>query len=98
MKTNIVTLDRATRAVLVVIAVLLAVIAVELWQLGPHALPAAQAQIPDSGMQRYQLLSEVQTTNQLLKDVLSHLRTKAVKVKIDATDKLKDAGRQRTGG
>jgi hypothetical protein len=82
-------LDRFTRCLLAVITVLLTVIAVELWQGRPSMLPEAMAQIPDSGAQRYQMIAETQKTNNLLADILDHLRNKAIKVQTAAetTDK-----------
>jgi hypothetical protein len=87
------TLDRFTRGVLIALIALLTVIAIELWAGRPDMVPAAQAQVPDSGLQRYQILDEARRTNQLLEQILEHLRTKAVKVSIADTDKAKDGGR-----
>jgi hypothetical protein len=89
-------LDRFTRILLAVIAALLAVIAVELWQARPSMLPEATAQIPDSGAQRYQMIGEAQKTNEILANILDHLRTKSIKVQTQAetTDKS-TAGRPR---
>jgi hypothetical protein len=52
--------------------------------------PAAQAQIPNAGSQRADLLQEVRRTNQLLQEVLTILRTRSIKVE------LKAAGKSRT--
>ena len=69
------------------IAVLLAVVALELSALlGPFE-PRARAQIPDSGFQRQQLLDAQERTNTLLDGILQHLRTQPVKVKVVGTDK-----------
>ena len=87
------TLDRFTRGVLVALTVLLTVIAIELWAGRPDMVPAAQAQVPDSGAQRNQIIEDGRRTNQLLEQILEHLRTKAVKVSIADTDKAKDGGR-----
>jgi len=76
--------DRYTRLLLTVIAALLTVIAVELAVQRPDIAATAQAQIPDSGAQRYQLIGEGQRTNQLLDDILTHLRTKPIKVEMQA--------------
>jgi hypothetical protein len=82
-------LDRGTCGLLTVIAVLLAIIAVELGLERPDIVPAAQAQIPDAGQQRYQAIAEAQRTNELLQEILDHLRTKAIKVEMrtDGADK-----------
>lgn len=87
MHERVFTLDRFTRTILTVITALLAVIAVELWFGRPNMVPAARAQIPDSGKQRHDLLREQKRTSDLLKQVLDHIRTKPIKVRIDATDK-----------
>jgi hypothetical protein len=42
----------------------------------------AQAQIPDAGTQRAELVMEVRRTNQLLEEVLALLRTKTIKVEV----------------
>jgi hypothetical protein len=91
-------LDRFTRGLLAVIAVLLAVIAVELWQGRPSMLPTAMAQIPDSGAQRYQMIDEAVKTNKFLADILDHLRTKSIKVQDvgETTDKPTAGRSQKT--
>lgn len=78
------TLDRYTRGLLTVIAVLLAIVAVELAVQRPDIAATVQAQIPDSGLQRNQLIAEAQRTNQILDDILTHLRTKPIKVETQA--------------
>ena len=72
---------------LVSVVVLLGVIAIQLsvW-LGPH-LPRAQAQIPDSGLQRKQLLESQAEISATLDQILQHLRTQTIKVKVIGTDK-----------
>lgn len=77
--------DRYTRCLLTVIAALLAIVAVELAVQRPDIAATVQAQIPDSGLQRNQLIAEAQRTNQLLDDILTHLRTKPIKVETQAT-------------
>lgn len=80
--------DRLTRTMLGAIAGLLAVIAVALWDGRPSLLPAASAQIPDSGRQRQELVREVRRSNELLAQILEHLRTKPVKVQtLDADER-----------
>jgi hypothetical protein len=69
------------------IAALLAVIAVELSALTGPLQPRAMAQIPDSGMQRKQLLDAQGQTNALLEQILDQLRTGPIKVKVVSTDK-----------
>lgn len=83
----IVTLDRATQRLLSVIAVLLAVLIVELWALRPDTAQPAHAQIPDTGLQRQQIVEEQRRTNDLLSATLEHLRTKPIKVRVEASEK-----------
>lgn len=95
MKTLGITLDRFTRGLLVVLTGLLAVVAVELW-VGLSDRGPALAQIPDTGLQRQQIADEARRTNQLLEQILNHLKTGSVKVKIESADKRtgrKDAER-----
>ena len=57
---------------------------------GPEGvLPRAEAQIPDSGLQRRQMLEEIQRTNQLLEEIIQILRTQTIKVSLPSTDKSK---------
>jgi len=70
--------------------ILVFLLAVTLWKVwigGGEILPAAQAQIPDSGLQRKLLLDEVQKTNLLLQELLTTVRTGTLKVRIEGTDK-----------
>lgn len=93
MQQNELRLDRFTRGTLAVIAMLLVVIAVELWGTQPSSLPTAQAQIPDSGRQRMEMIDEARRTNDLLAEILGHLRTKPVKVQMESTDSSRDDAR-----
>lgn len=55
--------------------------------IGPSAgVPEAQAQIPDAGNQRIELLREARRTNELLADILDTLRNDTLKVEMDGTD------------
>lgn len=65
-----------------IVVLLLGVIAIQLWSAAPSILPEAQAQIPDTGMQRKQLIDEARRTNELLSDILTQLREKPMKVRI----------------
>lgn len=92
--------DKYTRVMLTIIAVLLTVIAVELADRGTPGLPTAQAQIPDTGRQRQQLVEESRQSNRLLSAILEHLQTKTVKVEVKQTDTRKvgrDSPRARPG-
>ncbi len=86
MAMRVFTLDRWTQRILYVIAVLLAVIAVELWQARPSMLPRAAAQIPDTALQRENIVREAKRTNTLLTQILEHLRSKPIKVEMRGTD------------
>lgn len=79
------TTNRAARGCRIVTAAALAAIAVALWD-GRGLLPAASAQVPDTARQRLEMVREQQRTNQLLEEILEHLRTKPVRV-VDARDK-----------
>ena len=86
MKRHIITVDRFTGFLLTSIVGLLAVIAVELW-VGLGASTRAVAQIPDTGLQRQQIVDEARITNALLEKILAHLRSGSVKVKLESADK-----------
>ncbi len=90
--------DRFTRSIMVVIALLLGVICVGLWRDGPSILPSAEAQVPDSGMQRNQMLREAQKTNALLGQILKHLQEDTVSVTMGDADKAKEKDRGLRGG
>lgn len=81
-----VSLDRFTRGILTALTVLLTVIAVELWANRPSDLPVANAQIPDTGYQRQQIVDQIRITNSLLEQVLQHLRSKPIQVTIKAEE------------
>ncbi len=83
----VVSLDQPTRRLLTAIAVLLAVLIVELWALRPDSTTPAHAQIPDTGLQRQQIVDEQRRTNDLLSATLEHLRTKSVKVRVESSEK-----------
>jgi hypothetical protein len=78
---------RWLRGLLSAIVLLLAVIAIELATLTGPMQPRAMAQIPDSGLQRKQMLEAQDHANLLLDAILQHLRTQTLKVKVVGTDK-----------
>jgi hypothetical protein len=86
MERQVITVDRFTGFLLTSIVGLLAIIAVELWA-GLGSAPRALAQIPDTGLQRQQLVDEARKTNALLEKILEHLRSGSVKVKLESADK-----------
>ena len=77
------------RWMLTSIVFLLAVIAIELSALVGPVVPSAEAQIFDSKLQRKQLLEAQERTNSTLNQILLHLRTQVIKVKVIGTDKDK---------
>ncbi len=78
---------------LTLIAGLLFIVVIELALLLLPGIPSAQAQIPDSGLQRLQLIDAVERTNQKLDDLNKLLRTQVLKVKVVSTDNDKQTGR-----
>lgn len=93
MRTRILTLDPWVNRLLAAIAVFLLTIAIELWGLS-GALPAtAVAQVPDTGLQRKQLIDEARRTNELLSAILDQLRGGVIKVESVNPDKEKGPGR-----
>jgi len=72
---------------LTAIALLLAVIAIELSALIGPVQSRAVAQIPDTALQRKHLLEAQEQTNATLDRILQHLRTQTVKVQVVSTDK-----------
>lgn len=86
MNPRTLTFDRFTRSILVVLTLLLSVIAVELW-IGLADRSTAVAQIPDTGLQRQNIVEETRRTNQLLEQILTQLRTGTMKVRSESADK-----------
>jgi hypothetical protein len=78
----------------VVVGTIVAITCVKVW-LGPvNMIPEAQAQIPDAGAQRAELVREMRRTNELLGQVVKCLKTQTLKVQVVGTDK-KTEGRPR---
>ena len=78
------------RVLRVGLGVVLAVTVARVW-LGPFGLsPTAQAQIPDSGLQRMQLLEEARRTNQLLSDIHRILHEGTLHVRLRGADNTGD--------
>lgn len=93
MRERLMRTEHGTHRLMCIIIFLLSVIALELWVARPDQGSAAYAQIPDTGLQRLQLIDETRTTNKLLGDILDHLRKGRVKVELDSADKqVKSAG------
>ncbi len=51
-------------------------------QSGPVLTRTAHAQVPDTGRQRQDILLETRETNRLLGEILEHLRTGELKVRV----------------
>ncbi len=75
------------------IAGLLFVVVIELALLLSPALPAAHAQIPDSGLQRKETIDAIERTNQRLDELTKLLRTQVFKVRVVAADTDKQSVR-----
>jgi len=89
--------ERYTQIVLTVIAGLLTVIAIELAIVTEATtLPRATAQIPDTGLQRKQIVDEQRITNQRLSALEKHLKEGTVKVRIVQDDKAQDTPARKT--
>jgi len=83
--------ERYTQIVLTIIAGLLTVIAIELAFVADGAtVSQAHAQIPDTGLQRKQIVDEQRITNQRLSALEKHLKEGTIKVRIVQDDKAQD--------
>jgi len=85
--------QRHFSTLLAVIAGLLIVVVIELAMLLSPGLPAAQAQVPDSGLQRKQIVDAIERTNEKLDALNKLLRTQVLKVRMVSTDNDKQAGK-----
>ncbi len=56
------------------------------WMGSNTTISSAQAQIPDSGMQRKLLLEEVKRSTEILQDIRRILSTQTLKVRIEGAD------------
>ena len=72
---------------------LIAATCIRVWLIpGGGVLPRAQAQIPDSGMQRKQILSAAQRTNELLTQIADILGSGTIQVRLVDADGTGKAG------
>ncbi|GJM26595.1 MAG: hypothetical protein DHS20C16_30100 [Phycisphaerae bacterium] len=63
--------------------------------MGPAAtVPVAEAQIPNAGNQRLQLVNEIRKSNELLAQIALILKSQTLKVQVQGTDNTK-VGRSR---
>jgi hypothetical protein len=90
-------LERGVKRLLTCTAALLVVIAAELWMLMPGPSPTAFAQIPDTALQRQNIVAECQRTNELLKSILGHLQSKSIKVVVQGAEKSASGNSSRSG-
>ena len=68
------------------IALFIGLTCLQVW-VGPDSLvEPARAQIPDSGLQRKQLLDETRRTNQLLSEIVQILRERTLNVRVLSAD------------
>jgi hypothetical protein len=81
------------------IAIFVLLTCLRVW-VGPvPLLPKAQAQIPDSGMQRKLLLDEAKRTNQLLGEIKQILTSHTLNVRLEGADnQARPPGKQRRDG
>ena len=71
-----------THRLLVVILVLQALVLLGQWTGGGAVLPAAQAQIPDSGAQRNRIIDELASLNQKADALLKLIDSGKIQVKV----------------
>ena len=80
------------------IALLLLLICLRVWSGPVPIVEPAQAQIPDAGTQRVQMLEEARRTNQLLSEIKELLKTQTFNVRMQGADNQADApGNERIG-
>jgi hypothetical protein len=81
--------DRYTKVMLTVIAVLLGMVAVGLWCETPTMMPSAQAGIPDSGAQLDKLILKVAAIEGEIREMKALLVSGRVKVQLVETKAAK---------
>lgn len=78
---------RQSRAIRFLLTAVVLATCARVW-LGPEpVIDSAQAQIPDAGAQRKELVEELRRTNQMLGDITQLLKTHTFKVRVEAPDK-----------
>jgi len=85
--------EKGRRILRIALGAFLALTCLRVWTGSGDWPSRAQAQIPNAGAQRADLLEEVRHTNHLLAEVLTILRTQTIKVAVQA----EEAGRPRPG-
>ena len=86
-----VTVDRYTRNLLTVIAVLLAIVAVGLYTQTPSTVQVAEAAIPDSGSQRQIIINQLKEMNGQLRKLNQALTKTTLKVEVTNADALRSS-------
>ena len=82
-----------------ILPALIAATCIRVWLIpGGDVLPRAQAQIPDSGLQRKQILSAAQRTNALLTQIVDILGSGTIQVRIVDADNTGKARSDRSLG
>ncbi len=77
---------RQNRLVNRVVTLLVALTCLRVW-LGPFPLlERAEAQIPDAGLQRKQILDEARRSNELLSDIKRILESQTLHVRLEGAD------------
>ncbi len=77
-----VVVDKYTRVVLTVIAVLLSLVAVGMWCQSPALIDSAQAGIPDSGQQLDEVIAQLKEVNENLQGISETLVSGGMKVQV----------------
>ena len=77
---------RQNRCVIRLVTLLVALTCLRIW-LGPFPLlERAEAQIPDAGLQRKQLVDEARRSNELLSDIKRILESQTLHVRLEGAD------------
>lgn len=79
--------------ILGVIVVLQALVLMTLWLGGP-ALPQAQAQVPDPGSQRLQMIDQLKQLNEKMDKMVGILSSGNLQVKVASDDEQKEGPRR----
>jgi hypothetical protein len=78
----------ASRALRFVLVFVLALTVMKVWMSPAPLIDTAQAQIPDAGTQRRELVDEMRRTNALLQQLSDTIQTQTFKVRVEGLDKV----------
>ena len=81
----------STTKMLTVVVVLQSLILLGQWLGSPSVLPAAQAQVPDAGGQRFQMIKELEKLNEKTERMMTLLESGKVTVRVSNMDDRKEA-------